>query len=281
MRTSILTISALCALAGAAVVVTACQQPLVNCAAAHYPFATYFKRTSGDANSPCGSLQGDILNINTYYQEGGLNGTPNYDDATIAITSTNLAGHIDYAQAWEPPISDPDPKHTRNAIGAFRAGKPVDEFCVVEDFDPAIQEIPALPTIPEKPAVEDDPNTPDIDESMDAVPEVPGEAARSFRLDWSDFRLLVSAAAQGTQFSAHLKYTEDGCVAEYDVFGVSPEVDCQKYDDEGNPLEEGDQDVCDDTANGINPDFATRCESLGPNIGYRCVIKSEPPVYRE
>ncbi|MEZ4454610.1 MAG: hypothetical protein R3B09_34480 [Nannocystaceae bacterium] len=271
----------LCALAGLALMASACQQPLVNCTSAHSPYLAYMKLKKGDAESPCGSIGVDIITLNTYFQEGGLNGTPDYDHAKVAITSTNLAGYIDQAEGWTPPVEGLGDK--RNAIGDFSTGKPVDEFCVVDKLAPVVVDVPELPTIPEVPEVPDDPETPE-DEHEDAIPEVPGIPAQSFRYDWSKLKILVTADAQGTQLSAHLKYTENGCVAEYDVFAVSPPVECEgedKVEMDGEtvlvPNGKPDQTKCDDESNGLNPSFATKCDA---DLLY-CVITTTPPVYRE
>ena len=76
-------------------------------------------------------------------------------------------------------------------------------------------------------------------------------------------RVLVSANYQGTQFSADLTFTQDGCTAEYHVVGVYPVASC-----------EADKDCQDTSVTAINPDFDLRCEK---DLGL-CVLKDEPPA---
>ena len=48
--------------------------------------------------------------------------------------------------------------------------------------------------------------------------------------EWSNVSFYVSARLIGTQFSADLKYTLNGCTANYKVVGLYPGVSCQKMD---------------------------------------------------
>ena len=86
---------------------------------------------------------------------------------------------------------------------------------------------------------------------------------------WDNAKFLVTADAQGTQFSADLTFTQDSCTAKYHVVGVYPAVPC--LDDMGKP----DESVCESDVNGINPDFPTTCSKT---FGY-CVLKGELPAY--
>jgi hypothetical protein len=97
---------------------------------------------------------------------------------------------------------------------------------------------------------------------------------------WSDFNVYVTAAAQGTQFSADMTYTENGCSASYHVVGVWPAVDCTApvYDpndprhlnvigvvpnqDACNPCEEPSKGRF--VGSGISPDFPITCKQLFP-----------------
>lgn len=238
-----------------------CQQPKINCMSAHGDFAAVYELKSGDPLSPCGSLPGDILAMQTYAQEGGLNGTPNYNDAIVAIRPYAVNDLLN--RAMNPPEAGgaslaQDQWYEINAIGGFSAGLPDDnDFCMIPDFDAA--EI-SLPLLPEVAPTEDDPETPDEDESDPGLPEL---AATTIRYAWTDAKWLVSADAQGTQFEADLTYTRDGCTAEYHVLGLYPAIGCESDDD------------CTADDNGINPDFAVRCET---SIGM-CVIADAPPAY--
>jgi hypothetical protein len=238
-------------LAAAFASTTSCTQPSMYCTSAHEPFAAEYTLTKGDPSSPCGRMPGDVLGMHTYYQTGGPNGTPDYGDARLAIRPTSLGSLIDYAEANEA-IDGDAVFHDANAIGSFTAAHPDDDdFCMVDEFADATVSLPSIE------ALADDPATPDQDESQ------PARAATAITYRWSNARLLVSADAQGTQFEADLEYVQDDCTAEYHVVGVSPAVKCENDED------------CDDEKNGINPDFAVRCNT---QLGL-CVLDDELPAY--
>jgi hypothetical protein len=235
-----------------------CQQPQSYCTTGHGDFAATFKLTSGDAQSACGQFKGDVLGLQTYFAKGGLNGTPKFSEASMAIRPAYLGNLIDVAASYDPPVADPDEKHTPNAVGDFSTSLPDDdEFCAAPKFSVAEISLPELPLIP---AVEDDPETLDVDETADEIPPVP---ATTVRYEWSNARVLVSANYQGTQFSADLKFTQDDCTAEYEVVGLYPVASC-----------EADKDCQDTSVTAINPDFDLRCDK---DLGL-CVLKDEPPA---
>jgi hypothetical protein len=229
---------------------TSCTQPLMNCASAYGPFAAEYTLTSGDPASSCGQLAGDVLGMTTYFQAGGKNGTPNYEDADVAIKAESLGAKLDYALARG--AIDDELFYRANAIGSFTAGFPNDEtFCMAEDF--SVAEV----FLPDIEAIADDPTTPDVDETQ------PAQTATRVRYEWSNARFVVSADAQGTQFEADLAYMQDGCTATYHVVGLYPVVTCEI------------DDQCNDEKNGINPDFAVRCNTA---LGL-CVLDAELPAY--
>lgn len=94
-----------------------------------------------------------------------------------------------------------------------------------------------------------------------------GLPPKSISYAWSNVRILALPQAPGTQMVAELTYTEDGCTAEYEVWGMWPgDVDCA--DEQGRP----DNALC-TKATGINPDFATVCDPTQ----LRCVPAQRPP----
>lgn len=245
-----------------AVALPGCQQPRSYCSTAHGDFAASYKLTKGDAKSACGQFRGDVIGLQTYFGEGGLNGTPKYGEATMAIRPQYLgdlvARVVDYGVVTEENFS-----LKANALADFTTAKPDDEdFCEATKFNKVDLDLPLAPLIPGSPAVQDDPATPDVDESADEVPDVPEQAATRISYAWSNARVLVSANYQGTQFSADLTFTQDDCTAEYHVIGVSPAVACEATKD------------CLDPAAAINPDFDVSCDT---ELGL-CIIKDEPPA---
>lgn len=252
-RAVILCISFALATVGTIVVTTSCAQPVINCTSAHGAFAAEYTLMEGDPASPCALRPGEVLGMQTYFQTGGPNGTPDYENAELAIRPESLGAMIAYAEARG--VIDPDEVfHDANAIGSFTAGFPDDDgFCMVDDFEDA------QVTLPEIQEIQDDPSTPDEDESQPAQPAIDA------RYLWSNARFVVSADAQGTQFEADLEYQEDGCIARYHVVGLYPAVGCESDDD------------CDDEKNGINPDFAVRCNT---DLGL-CVLDADLPAYED
>lgn len=229
-----------------------CNQPVPNCTSAHGPYAAQYTLVDGDPNSACGQLRGDVLGMQTYFQAGGPNGTPNYRDAKVAIKPQSLGLLIEHAATYGTVAID-DVFHDASAIGEFSAGFPnEDTFCHVPEFADARVALPEVPAIP------DDPTTPDVDESLPAQP------ALDVSYEWSNARFVVSADAQGTQFEADLTYTQDACTAVYHVVAVYPAVGCATDNE------------CNNEKNGINPDFAVRCDA---EIGL-CVLDGELPAYK-
>lgn len=241
-----------------------CKQPDLDCTSAHGTFAARFKLEKGDKDSPCGSLKTDILGMQTYFAEGGVNGTPKFSESTVAIRAQYLYAYAydrlfgstagpddsmwDAANQLDDLLGDPD------SLGDFKVGVE-GEFCSVPKMSKVSLNLPAIEEIP---AVEDDPATPDVDET---APGSPPQDAAEITYEWDNVKFLVTADAQGTQMAADLKFTLNGCVAEYHVLAVYPDYGC-----------EADAD-CHDEDSPINPDFAVEClEGL-------CVLKDEPPAY--
>jgi len=237
----------------------ACQQPQPYCTTAHGDFAATYKLKSGDPQSACGQLTGELLGFQTYSATGGLNGTPKFSEASMAIRPSLIGELVERGtNSYEPPILDPNAEP--NALAKFTTSLPDDEeFCEATKFSVSEITLPELPLIPGDP---DDPETPDVDESTADTPPIP---ATSIRYQWSNARVLVSANYQGTQFSADLKFTQDGCTAEYEVTAVYPAATC-----------EADADCQDTTVTGINPDFDLKCQT---DIGL-CVLSGDVPALK-
>lgn len=233
-----------------------CQQPDLNCTSAHGGFAVKYTVKKSDADKPCGGLKGELVGAQTYFAEGGVNGTPKFSEPSLALRATYLYSYI-YDLGLDAEL---DPI----AIAPFDGPLPDDAgFCSVDKLSKVDMQ---LPEVPEIVAVEDDPATPDVDETVEG--QAP-QAATRLVYEWKNISFLVTADAQGTQFSADLVFTQDGCKAEYRATGLYPAIGC--INDDGEP----DDDLCTDDANGINPSFDVECE---PNIGM-CVLKGEPPAY--
>lgn len=228
-----------------------CTQPRMNCTTAHSNYAAKYTLKSGDPTSPCGNLGGDLLNMQTYFATGGLNGTPKFSEPSLAIrTDTSVYFNEDLSGYGEPygPDGGPVPipgyefdYGAGNALGKFKSGEPdTKDFCYGTDLKPSVISIPELPSY----TIPDDPETMDVDET-EIVPATP---ATTLRHEWTKARWVVSPDAQGTQFDGTVKVSLDGCSAEYDVIAVSPAIPCTADAD------------CDAAGSGINPDFAVKCD---------------------
>lgn len=121
------------------------------------------------------------------------------------------------------------------------------------------------------------------------------------KTEWTNFEVLASSKAPGTVWRAKLKYTEGGCVANYDAFAFWPNVGCegptQEYADElCNPKENFNTQCFPETGggavvstdggcdtgfiamdprvlgSGINPDFKPACDRAEsvckPTVGW-------------
>jgi hypothetical protein len=138
-----------------------------------------------------------------------VNTDPNRDQevATIAVRSVYVGNRLSLAGT----IDDNLPSI---AQGKFTAVYPDgNDLCHVDTFGLATADLPQ--------------------ESMDSdgnaiTPPLP---ATHIEYQWSNWRTIVKPSSIGGQSFAHLKYTQDGCTAEYDVAILTPEVDCSSNDD--------------------------------------------------
>lgn len=276
--------------------ILACSQAEVVCQAGHAGSTLAFAAKYFPVGTPGAAcvLPGDEVGFETYHPKGGGDdGTqPDFAVPSLVALQTGTMGQkiIDKKAAGSV---DPDgvigvkddgmggmthfiekhPKHPAYALGSFATVSPeADGFCVMAAPAPAVQNFPLIPAVPPDPmAVPPDPGS----------PEVPAEAVK---YEWTNVKVYVTASAQGTQFSGHLKYTDNACAAEYDVAGVWPSAACGKDVDDGKG---GMKTVPDNTAccpnpdpiggraagSGINPDFPVKCD---PDL-LLCVLDIKGP----
>ena len=249
---------------------SACSQPKVKCITARGDFAAKFTLKSG--TGPCAELKGDTIGFQSYNAYGGAKGAPDFNKASIAMILGTVGGYADRAATGDldadgKPVSyvDPNTDHHTYSIGDFSTDVPgEDGFCVVPTMKPAEQVLPAIQEIPEDPDAETD--------------AVPAQEAVNAKVEWANVRVYVSANAIGTQFAANLKYTLNGCTAEYDVIGVYPAHGCanakgEPDDNECSPV--ADPDAGRRFGSGINPDFPVACDKEL----LTCMITSAPPAF--
>lgn len=249
--------------------IVACSQAAVQCQAGHSGLGLGFAAKYYPVGTPgatCGDVKGDEIGFETYHPPGaGDDGRqPDFSVPSGVALKTSAMGKLIASKAKKgskDPLgvnkeNEADGTHTlaehpAYSLGKFTTIEPVDDFCPVADLGAAQQSFPAVEAVP--------PDPPD--------PGQKAEPATSVRYEWSDVKVYVTAAAQGTQFSGHLKYTQDSCTAEYNVAGVWPAVSCAGEDAEGNAV--ADASLCCPNANplggrtigsGINPDFPVKCD---------------------
>lgn len=230
----------------ASVVVVGCAEPEIYCASARGDFAVEYTLESGAG--PCATLVGDTVGMQSY--NAIRHGRPDFGDTKVAVQPLYI-GDLFY-RASTQGLTDPDADDKPYSLGDFTTAYPDDDgFCAAPKLAPAHQVLPELPAIP------DDPETPDVDETL------PVQPATDVAFEWSDLRFYVTPDSQGTQFTGAMRFTQDGCAAEYRARGVFPAVACTSDDE------------CNDDANGMNPSFAVHC-NLDLEL---CVLDDDPPSF--
>ena len=138
-------------------------------------------------------------------------------------------------------LDERDPERLAYSLGALAKEADTEGFCAATDLAVAEKNAPAV--------------------------DAEGLPPKSIAYRWSNVRILAIPRAPGTQMVADLEYTEDGCTAEYEVWGMWPgDVSC------GDENDEPDNRIC-TQATGINPDFATVCDPSS----LLCVPAKRPP----
>jgi hypothetical protein len=188
---------------------------------------------------------------------------------TVAVRSARL-GKLGTDFASTRP--DPDPSHATYSVGPFASEAPgPDNFCDVPTLTPARLDVPATAA-----------GLPDGGVLPDGGP--PALPAQSFTYEWSNLRIYNTSGIPGTQFTAELKYTENGCTAEYTAKGIWPVVTCSMKNDAGVTVVN--EAACDPYADydagrlrgsGINPIFPVKCDP----VAFICVLTGEVPSDRE
>jgi|SRR6218665_13385 len=102
-------------------------------------------------------------------------------------------------------------------------------------------------------------------------------AAQDLTYEWSGLRIYNTPDIPGTQFIANLRYTANGCTAEFTARGIWPVVSCATSSTNRTP----DESKCDPYADpptrlrgsGINPSFPVKCDP----VALICVLTGEVP----
>lgn len=251
--------------AAASVAVVACNvdEPEPQCVVARASIdgstgsfaATYTLKPGQNPDQQCARLKPERVGLQKFFSEDP--GAPD----TVAVRSARL-GKLGRDFASTRP--DPDPTHATYSVGPFASEAPgPDNFCDVPALTPARLDVPASAA-----------GLPDGGVLPDGGP--PAQAAQSFTYEWSNLRIYNTPGTPGTQFTAELRYTENGCTAEYTTKGIWPVVTCGLSDGGVNEA------ACDPYADfdagrlrgsGINPLFPVKCD---PDA-LICVLTGEVP----
>ena len=184
--------------------------------------------------------------------------TPDGCGGTVSCgtcTAPQTCGGNGTANVCGAPVPDPNAADTLYAMGSFAQHFPdTNDMCQLTGLTPAAQTFAALPAT--------------------------ARPTDTVGYSWSNVNVYVTAAAQGTQFSADMTYTENGCSASYQAVGVWPAVSCtDTVPDPTDPRglnvigQVANPDLCNPCAepakgrfvgSGIIPDFPVTCQQIFP-----------------
>jgi hypothetical protein len=222
-----------------------------QCVVAKGAFATVYTLKEGqDASQACAQLEPERVGLEKYFSED-----PSAPD-TVTLRPQQIGGEL----AHKNTLIDPDAPNQPNSVGELTTDAPgEDNFC----------DVPTLTTAR-------------LESRYGGVSKAPV----SLTYAWSNLRIYNTPEIPGTQFTAELRYTENGCTAEYTVKGIWPVVSCFKeldVDGDGNMDKKVvDEPKCDPKpdpsvgryrGSGINPTFPVKCDP----VAFICVLTGEVP----
>ena len=244
---------------------TSCKPEKILCTTAHGTFSVRYTLVTGSGD--CAKLTGGIVGVESY-DRGGPEQAPNFKMQPVAIRTDEVGGLIDQYGAMVPP-------KMAASTGAFMVDHPdTNGFCPVGALTPVMLDLPAKPAMT-------DPMT------METSPALP---AMQVGYKWNNVSFYVSPRLIGTQFTADLEYSKNGCTATYKVTGLYPsvggeivntETGCDGKDHE-IPTGMPDQATCSPcadpaagrpTGSGISPDLDIICDP----VVLKCLPKSPAP----
>ncbi|WP_375771309.1 hypothetical protein NR798_10540 [Archangium gephyra] len=221
------------------------QQQDPQCMVGKGAFATVYTLKAGqDPAAACAQLKPERVGLEKYFNQD-----PN-GPATVGMRAITVGNLVAETTATAPKTQlDPDAPFEPNSVGALTTDAPgEDNFCEVPTLNP----------------------TQVVTRSIAA-----GGSDRNLSYEWSNLRIYNTPQIPGTQFTAELRYIDNGCTAEYTVKGIWPVVSCAtggKPDDskcDPNP----DPSVGRVRGSGINPIFPVKCDP----VALFCVLTGEVP----
>ncbi len=205
--------------------------PLCACDFAQPPIGCPVQRTTWAARF---NLEPGQAATGPCAQKGGERlGIQKYDDPTTGADQLVIKS-LDLAA-----LDADDPINPSYSLGAFAAAAGPDGYCAAPALSASRKVVPA--------------------------------SGVDIHYEWSDVQVVSRPDVPGSQLVAHLRYTEGGCSADYEVWAQWPAVYCG--DDAGNPSDA----ACTEPGYGLNPEFASVCDPTQ----LRCVPEKRPPSLRE
>lgn len=182
----------------------ACDQPAPKCTVARGYFSATYTLVSGEGE--CAELIGEVLGVQAYNaQQSASDKAPDYDHSSIGIQPQAITDLLGSGRE----LLEPDGTDQPYALGNFASAEPKSDFCAAPTLSVAQLRLAEVP------------------EETEICPPLPAEPAVDIRYEFSNVRVYTTAAAIGTQLSADLTYTKDGCTATYRVAAVYPSVSCE------------------------------------------------------
>jgi hypothetical protein len=190
--------------------VAGCEQDPMFCLIASGYMVSTYEVVSNDGS--CEPLLHDGLATAYHLGEGGdqNRGDPYHGGMSL------IPGSVRDIHNWLNTVAAVEVTSEYDAnFGKFTTSHPVNGSCEPEEMSTVEF------SHPEVEASEDDPSTPDVDESMEALP------AGSYRVDWSGVKLTVTPALAGTYLEGDLTVEQPCGTTTYSVRAFSPAVHCE------------------------------------------------------
>jgi hypothetical protein len=204
--------------------------------------ANYTLKPGQDESAACARLRPEAVGLEKYFKKDPAD--PN-EKETVSIRVAKVGALVKDASASPPKaVLDPSVPVQPVSVGVLTTEAPgADHFCQVPTLSPTrlVASTPAL----------------------------------SLSYDWSNLRVYNTPEVPGTQFIADLRYTENGCTAEYTVRGIWPVVSCATSGkaDPSKCEPYADLSVGRLRGSGINPSFPVMCHP----VALICVLTGDVP----
>jgi len=159
-----------------------------------------------------------------------------------------------YGRAGRDPGEE---QFAQTAVGRLADEPEEDNFCTTEEWAPATVNAEAGSFVPS------------------GAPEPLEEPATQITYQYDQVKVYSAPESPGTQLTAELTYTRDGCSIQYTVQAIWPAVPC-------NPASPNPSEKC-GAGSGLNPQLAVVCDTsvqLFPDYPGVCVAQKRIPSFK-